>query len=325
METDKVDDSSPQLTDSPASFLAATRSRNILDYIFFLRPILHPPVWTILILGYFRSPVRRDSMIDLPWLLLLSSGAAGWAYIVNQIADIESDRTNRKLFFLPLSLITKKAAIRLAIIIGGATVIGGFLLNTIIGFLFAIGIVLGYFYSGWPFNGQNNPVAGTLLNGIAHGGLVFVAGYVGAGGPLVRATVLSMPYFFSVIAVFIGTTLPDIQGDKEIGKNTPGVAMGIKSSAIAMTLSLMAAILSALFFWDPLFLIAANLSLPFYLIAAIRPDVSKSILAIKISILLLSIAACLCVWPYAVLLAFLFVITRIYYRARLGIAYPRLT
>jgi hypothetical protein len=49
------------------------------------------------------------------------------------------------------------------------------------------------------------------------------------------------------------------------------------------------------------------------------------LIAIKVSILLLSIAACIRFWPYAIGLVLLFAATRIYYHKRFGITYPSLT
>ena len=306
-------------------FPGINRTHNLFDFIFFLRPMLHPPVWTIVILGFYRSPVKPESLWAVIWLLVLSSTAAGWAYVVNQIADIESDRLNHKLFFLPENLISTKSAYVIAAILAIVTIAGGFLYSQLIGVLFSFGILLGYIYSGKPLIGKNRPIMSALLNGVAHGMMPFIAGFVGAGGRFGHAAIYSLPYFFAVVAAFIGTTLPDIEGDLKIGKRTPGVVLGIQYSTIVMTLSLMFALLLGLIFWDAPFLIAANLSLPFYLAAVIRPSVRKAVIAIKISILLLSIAACWQFWPYTILLAGLFAVTRIYYRYRFGMVYPKLT
>jgi 4-hydroxybenzoate polyprenyltransferase len=301
------------------------RNHNLFDYIFFLRPMLHPPVWTIVILGYYRSPVKPESPMPLIGLLLLSSLAAGWGYVVNQIADIESDRINHKLFFLPENFISVKSACIIAAILAIGTIAGAFCYDVLIGILFTIGIGLGYFYSGKPFLGKNRPVTSTLLNGVAHGMMPFIAGFVGAGGRFGHAAIYSLPYFFSVVAVFIGTTLPDIEGDSATDKRTPGVVLGIRYSAVVMTLSLMMALLSGLVFLDFLFLIAANISLAFYLAAVINPRVRKTVIAVKVSTLLLSIVACWRFWPYAILLVSLFIFTRIYYHYRFGMVYPELT
>lgn len=305
--------------------ISETPSRgNILDWIFFLRPILHSPVWTIVILGYFKSSVRPDSPYLLIWLLLISSGLAGWAYIVNQIADIESDRRNNKLFFLPLQLISKRAAFVYAGFIGGITLFGSFLLGMELGFISLAGICLGYIYSGKPFHGKNHPVAGTILNGAGHGSLMFILGFVGTGGLIGDAVFFSVPYLFAVIAVYIGTTLPDILGDAACGKRTPGVTLGINFSIVVMTLSLMVALLLSLLLWDITLLVVSNLCIPFFLYALVKRDVKSAVLAVRMSVLLLSIAACVRLPWYAVVLALLFGATRIYYHRRFKITYPSL-
>jgi 4-hydroxybenzoate polyprenyltransferase len=304
---------------------SSEKKTSIFDYLFFLRPMLHPPVWTIVILGFYRSPVKPESISILLWLLLLSSGAAGWAYIINQINDIESDRINRKLFFLPDGIISIRVAWIIGIIILAATTIGAFSLKPVLGVLFALGISLGYFYSGPPLFGKNNPYLSTLFNGVAHGLLPFLAGFVGAGGILGLGLIYAIPYFFAVIAVFIGTTLPDIRGDLLSNKITPGAAIGIRYSTVAMTLALMVSILTSLITYDMLFLIVANICLPFYIFAAFRPSEKNALLAIKLAILFLSLAACWKFWPYLFILLGLWIATRMYYRYRFGMVYPKLS
>jgi 4-hydroxybenzoate polyprenyltransferase len=297
----------------------------ILDYFFFLRPILHPPVWTIVILGFFASPVRPDSMSLLFLLLLFSSSAAAWAYVINQISDIETDKINNKIYFLPLNLISIRAAYLLAALLGIITLLSYIFLNTLIGMLFSLGLLLGYLYSGKPFYWKNKPVLGIISNAIAHGAMPFIAGYLCAGGRFSMAINHSIPYVFAVIAVYIGTTIPDIDGDKKSGKNTPAVAFGVLYASAVMLLSLMTAILSGLILWDIPFLIAANLSIPFYIYSLFKPGPKSAILSVKSSVLFLSIAACIRFWPYTFLLIFLFIITKWYYKWRLKIDYPHFT
>lgn len=257
--------------------------------------------------------------------MLACSGMAAWAYIVNQIADVESDRRNNKLFFLPLGLISMKAAHIYAGLILAATIAGSSLISTQAGIISMAGITLGYFYSGTPFHGENDSVAGTLLNGIGYGSLIFVFGFTGAGGLIGDAILLSVPYLFAVMAVFMGTTLPDIDGDARSGKRTPAVVLGIRFTTVVMTLSLIVSLFLSLMVWDLPLLLACNLSLPFYLYAALKPKVRNAVFAARFSVLLLSLAACYAFFWYAFVLLFLFVTARIYYRRRFGIIYPALS
>ena len=303
----------------------APQSRCFLDYIFFLRPVLHPPVWTIVILGYFASPAHRENTSSLLYLLFFSSAAAGWAYVINQISDIESDKLNNKLYFLPLNLISINAAYIMAAFTAIVTLISYLLLGRVIGSLLLAGLILGYLYSGKPFYWKNHPFFGTLTNSLAHGAMPFIAGYICAGGLSSVAVIHSIPYIFAVIAVYIGTTIPDIDGDKKSGKISPGVALGSRYSAAAMLLSLMAAISSGILLRDLPFLVASNLAIPFYIYAIIRPSSKSAILSVKSSVLFLSLAACIRFWPYAIILFILFICTKFYYKLRFKIDYPSFT
>jgi 4-hydroxybenzoate polyprenyltransferase len=286
--------------------------------------MLHPPVWTIVILGYHYAPPETVSNTGLIFLLLIASAAAAWAYIVNQISDIDSDRINNKLYFLPRGIISLRCAYVMAAVTFCLTLTGGFLYSGIMGFLFAVGLIFGYIYSGKPFYAKNHPLGSVLANGIAHGPLLFLAGYVGAGGILSSGIVPSIPYFFAVAAVFIGTTIPDIAGDFKSGKITPAVALGMQKATMYMTLSLLITLLFSLITRDWPLVIVAGLSLPFYIAAVIKSNEPWTIVSIKISILLLSLAACYEFRPYAVILVILYLTTRLYYRRRFDLVYPGL-
>jgi 4-hydroxybenzoate polyprenyltransferase len=73
-----------------------------LDYFFFLRPVLLPPVWTIALLGTI--PLHESRLLSASaWSIFFLHLTAlfGGVYTLNQIYDIESDRLNRKRYFLP--------------------------------------------------------------------------------------------------------------------------------------------------------------------------------------------------------------------------------
>ena len=96
------------------------------DYLAVVRPMLLLPVWTQVILGYYHAVLQRDplSTVILIWrppaqlvetLVLYSLLAAG-CYIVNQIADRETDAVNQKLYLVTdglvkISIITVEAVL----------------------------------------------------------------------------------------------------------------------------------------------------------------------------------------------------------------------
>jgi hypothetical protein len=98
--------------------------------------------------------------------------------------------------------------------------------------------------------------------------------------------------------------------------------MGTGLAVVGMTFSVVISIVLGLLTGDTHLVIAATLSLPFYIVAVIRPSDRKAVIAVKISILFLSLAACWQFWPYAVTLVVLLASTRVYYRRRFGLSYP---
>jgi 4-hydroxybenzoate polyprenyltransferase len=295
---------------------------SIIDYFFFLRPMLHPPVWTIVILGYFRAADLFSTKLLI--LLLISSAAASWAYIVNQLSDIESDKLNRKLFFLPDNIISPISAKFLAAAMLMLTLVGGFYLGINIGLLFTVGLALGYAYSIRPFDLKSRPLAGILSNAIAHGILPFAAGYMIAGGEPEGAFSYSIPYFLAVGGVFIGTTIPDYFGDQKAGKITLAVRYGLNRAGMLMAICAILAVITAVFVRDIPMVLAGSLSLPFYILNWRRVSERNSAMAAKVSVLLLTLGAGWFFWPYLILVAILILATRQYYRRRFKMTYPKL-
>ena len=85
--------------------------RTPLDFFFFLRPVLLPPVWTIALLGTVSTgPSPELSAARWAAFFLHLTALFGGVYTLNQICDIESDRINRKLYFLPGGIISVRAA-----------------------------------------------------------------------------------------------------------------------------------------------------------------------------------------------------------------------
>jgi len=299
------------------------RALHLADYFFFLRPMLHPPVWTIVLLGYFSLAPHFTSRLG--WLLIISSAAASWAYILNQIADIESDRINKKLFFLPENIISLNSARLIAVLSFVAAVAGGFALGAQIGILFLLGLSLGQAYSMPPFSFKSRPFMGLFCNAIAHGTMPFMAGFIVAGGEVSEGFFCSLPYFSAVGAVFIGTTIPDFEGDRATGKTTPAVFLGPKLASVVMTLCAITALALSLILRDIPMLLAASFSLPFYIYSILKNTIRNASLSVKASILSLSLAAAWYFPAYLLLIIVLTALTRIYYRRRFDMAYPSLT
>jgi 4-hydroxybenzoate polyprenyltransferase len=291
----------------------------ILDYIFILRPMLHLPVWTIAILGFYRASSTNSGLLPV---LFLGSGLAGAVFILNQIYDIESDRLNDKIFFLPRQIIKLGSAWLMVIVLNMVSIILAFYISLSVGVVALVIIMLGVFYSVPPLSLKNKTWWAVIANGIGHGTLVFLLGFCAAGGSFLPGIIKSLPYFFSVAAVYIGTTLPDIEGDKQTSKLTLGSVYSEKRAKHTMMAFYILSLISGFALNDTPFLIAAIVAAPFYIWSIFAAKIKPAVMAIKISIISLSLAAGYFEPSYIIFLVFLIVLTRVYYKFRFNLVYP---
>ncbi|HVP37061.1 MAG TPA: UbiA family prenyltransferase [Terriglobales bacterium] len=295
-----------------------------LDYIFVLRPVLMVPVWTILLLGYHQGSRYGSSGRSFFWLFIFSTLFIGGVYLLNQIYDLDTDRKNKKLFFLSEGNISKKVAWIYTTLLYLLSVVPSYFLSFTIGVIFTLGLILSFLYSAPPFSLKNKTYSGLLANAVAHGSLVFIAGFFIRSDFSIYAVLFSLPYALAVGAVYINTTLPDIEGDKSAGKMTFGAKYGILISTLISTLMVLLSIILAVILLDLPFLFSAILSLPFYIFALVTREVGKSVLATKSSILFLSVAAGYFYPWYFIILILGFLGSRLYYKKRFNLEYPRL-
>jgi 4-hydroxybenzoate polyprenyltransferase len=295
-----------------------------VDFIFFGRPILLIPVWTIYL--HFLTVAPRQNafgnlqteLFGLAAVTLITMGA----YVLNQIFDIETDRINDKLYFLPRGIISLRAAwvwYALLTLGGLAFSFGLARASTIPCVLVA---ALGFLYSTPGFRWKDLPVAGLLVNAVAFGFLIpscaapdFVLADLGRP---------AIPYFLAVTAAFILTTIPDMAGDAATSKRTVAVVLGQKRT---LWPALAAALLTV---WTGVFVgnyeVAATAAVTAVLVVALLVSSKPALvlLACKAPILLLTLLAGYHFPLYLVFLALTIVLTRLYYKHRFGIIYPRL-
>ncbi len=283
-----------------------------------------PPVWTILLLGHHRSS-QMSGESHLPGLaLLLITFLVGAVYVLNQIFDIESDRLNRKLFFLAQGHISPKAAISETIILNVLSVVPAFIISWQLGLLFTAGMLFGLLYSIPPLSIKNKPLGGLVLNALAHGNLVFLIGWCMNQSLSWRSLAFSLPYMFAVGAIYLNTTIPDMDGDKRAGKVTLSVKWGKERVTVVSSILVALSIVLSLLMKDYPFLIASSLSLPFFILCIMTKKERHIMAATKLSILLLSVAAGIYYHWYFAVLIIGFIGTRLYYKARFNLDYPSL-
>lgn len=304
----------------------AIRGRHTpLDYFFFARPVLMPPVWTIALLGAKSAWLQPAPSETWRWVVLFVQLFClfGGVYTLNQIFDIESDRINRKLFFLPERLISVRAAWIFTVTLNIAALILGFLLGTVYLALTYVVLVMGVFYSAGTHPWKNHTFLGFLANVIAHGLIVYMMGLVFRNGSLAQFWPLAVPYGFAVGGVYLATTVADVEGDRAAQKRTlavrwgPVATMGTGMLFVGFALGMSASM------GEWLLALASVVTLPVFLYSALTNG-SHATLAAKTGVGALTIAAVL-VYPYYLLVLVAgFLVTRRFFHWRFNLTYPSL-
>lgn len=316
----------------------------IVDCFFLLRIFLLVPVWTVLIIGWIagNSAIEPGGWIlnslssykeNALWISLGGfSLIAAANYVINQIADIESDRINHKLFILPNGLIS----IRIAWICVITCALGGmatayifFDVPMII--LYFCGLLLGILYSLPPFNLKNHAWGGVLANFLGHGVVTFLVGFYAAnfgvqiGFPFIKeACIASLCIGFANAAVFLTTTIPDAAGDRITGKKTFCVVYGEKKTALAAAVCCTAAFIFS--FTLPnnawIMIVQSAVSLMLFAFLAVSPKKEFAFKTFRWPVFLLSTLVVVFIPVYGILIIFNLFISKLYYKKRFNFDYP---
>ncbi len=296
----------------------------VIDFIFAARPMLLLPVWSLYLIAnnYYLSDNSFD-VYDLIILVCLSF-LIGGAYYINQIYDYQSDLINKKLGFLQSGKISKNEMLIVYIIISVIALVTGFKINLSLGLLFSTIFILGFIYSAPPFRLKDRPISGLLSNSIAFGVLVPLSVPVIAAKADYLLMIMPTYLFIVVSSGYLLTIIPDREGDSKTGKKTLAVILSDRSIIIVAIILLLFSLLLA---WEMnhLFLIlVSSISLLLYFIVLISPKSNLVLLACKLPILLMSLLAGYYYPGYLVFLLALLILTRLYYKKRFGIVYPRI-
>ena len=294
----------------------------ILDYIFFTRPVLFPPVWTIALLG------ARSVVYDpFPWwrwpvLFIQLACLFGAVYTLNQIFDVESDRINRKLFFLPERMIALPMAWGFTVFLNIAALSLAILLGKLYLALSGVIVILGVLYSAGARPWKNRPAAGFLANIIAHGLIVYSMGVVFAGGNPITNWLRPVAYALAVGGVYLATTVADRAGDQASDKRTLAVVLGPRATMILATSMVLAAAGLAAGEKDWWLTIAAACALPIFGWSAFGNSEIWASRSAKAGVGALTIAAAIAYPLYLLVLAAGFFCTRLFFHWRFGLSYP---
>ncbi len=268
------------------------------------------------------------------WLLFVAfTCVVGYIYILNQIADIDGDRKNGKLFILPGGHLPIWFAWLIAAVSGvTGLVISSLFLDIVATVLLSIGIILGYLYSFSPWPLKDRPWGGLWGNWLGHGVVTYLIGWYGANygcsiETLGEGVLSSLAAGFANGAVFLTSTIPDADGDREVGKNTFSVVYGNKKTAllaaIFVTISFLTIPLITTNQW--VMAIPAFLSLLLFWRFVAKGDSSDSFKTFRWPVLILSATVTFFIPVYALLVFGVVAISHIYYKKRFNLNYPSFT
>jgi len=300
-----------------------------LDIFFAARPLLHIPVWSVYLICLHynhRSSGGHLDVVDFLILICLNLLFAG-AFYINQVFDYESDRINKKCGFLQSGLVSGRAMVAAFLIMSLIPVAVAPLVSPLTLVIFLQILVLAYIYSAPPIRLKDRPLGGLLTNSYAHGFLVAVSVMAETTISDVHLLDWDMPLYFALTvgATYILTTIPDRQGDQATGKRTLAVVLGQTG---AMVLALVLMMMSFVVAYRTGFALLAYLSASasFLILASMLIRTTAAVLmAAKLPLLVLTMLAGYYYPGYLLFIVALLIGTRIYYRLRFNIIYPRLT
>ncbi|MGH1366038.1 MAG: UbiA family prenyltransferase [Calditrichia bacterium] len=306
-----------------------------LDYLFLTRPILFFPGWATMMAGYLaaRGELHLTSILEHGLTIhgapekLLHAGAylafaMGSGAILNQIHDIESDTLNSKLFILGKGCVSVRHAYIESVLLLALSIVLAWWLNTASGLMLIFSLFwAGYVYNFRPFAFKNYPIRGLIAN-MGMGWSVFVMGWLAFRPFDLEGLYASLPYLFYNTALYLITTLPDLEGDRETGKQTIAVVYGLKATLWYSLGCLVLAILSAAWLRDALLFLVGVTALPFLIPAVISGKVAPAVRAVKLGIFFFSIGICIKFPGFLVMIVAAYVLTRYYYKRRFDYDYP---
>jgi len=306
-----------------------------LDYFFVLRPTLFFPVWTISLSGYWAqqrfagdplvfAPMIELGAFDLTYMFIIGlfTMIMGGVFLLNQLADVETDRLNNKLYLVANGDVSKSQALietSLLFIVPLLPLIKD-RPDLVIIMVFAL-LVTGWFYSCRPLVLKDRPISGALAN-LLGGIIIFALGWKIKGFMSLDVVKYATPYVLGVLAVYFFTTIPDLKGDLASGKMTVAAKFGPRPAMWAGLVADVLAIGFAVWTRDWVVLLPTLAVLPFFIHAVHKNSVTEVLRTNKFATLFLSLIVCLRFPIYLVLITMLFFFSKWYYKKRFNIVYP---
>lgn len=295
----------------------------ISDWFFVLRPTLLIPICTIFLIGYSKG----DSVLDnLQWIVFVIGAmcAGGAVYVINTIFDIQSDEKNDKNLFVVKNIFTVKTLKIYSILL---TSIGLLLLlwtfrshfyAVITGFL-----ITGILYNVPPFRLKDR-IGTDISAALLGGGLTYWCGFQLSNAPDVEMISI-IPYLFAFTGVSVWTQIPDIQGDKEVNKQTFAVHFGEMIAARVGWFFVLTASITSLVLQDWSMVVSSITTLLVSVKLLWKRESNWAGFSARTAIFILTLLVALQCKVYLFALIFFYFVARVYYKKRFRLNYPSLT
>lgn len=305
------------------------RNPKFVDFFFLMRPILFIPLWAPMFLGYAAGAELPSFDIHLLpeklffYNLLSYTLLMGAVYIVNQIYDRESDLVNNKLFLIPYDIIE----VRWAWIFAGILTILSFIIAIVFSTLdfiiiLIVSLILGIMYSTPPFQFKGKPFIDAISNGLGYGILAYLAGWASATPIIALSLLYSLPLFLFVMAIFLNTTVPDIEGDKKAELVTTAVYIGKKNTKIISSVFMLYALISAFIFMDIHILLASLVGLILFTLAIFDDSDFLAKVSYRISSFVFVLTVAIKFPVFLLMSIVILILLRLYYEKRFNYSYP---
>jgi len=304
---------------------------NPFDFIFLIRPILLIPCWNFLLIGSYRAQGVDGFTGRIVLGLIIYTFVMGGVYILNQIMDVETDRINKKLFLLSEGYVSIKYAYIEMLILWIVAIFLSLRFDMIFVIFIIISIIMGILYSVSPVKLKGKPIFDTLSNGFGYGMI-----NLGVGWLLVRPFEWNMfwlfiPYFLSLSAFFINTTIVDMEGDRRAHESTTALFLGENVASMVSTVLMMGGVVIAYILKDLVCLIPAAVSLPLFVYVAVYSSLKNrihrklTIASFRLHGLVFTLITAFIYPLYLLVLIVVFISMRSYYKSRFGMVYPTLS
>ena len=170
-----------------------------------------------------------------------------YAYVYNDIRDMDADKINSANRPLASGRVSKRQAVKFVIAAAASALTITFFVNPMVFALACFGLVLGYIYSTPPLSLKNRfflkQTTASLWAAIAS-----LGGGIAAAGQITGTTLYAALLFFAYGMAFSPVAdIGDIPGDRAAGKKTVAVVMGPGFTVkMGVTIILVFAVLTAL-------------------------------------------------------------------------------